>query len=181
MKIKKEKQKFGSVNFYLRFFIFGFMFSVFVLPHLVFAAEPSLWPTGYWGPIVSCTARYSGGSNLPPCTSLCDILYTIRNAIYFGLSLILFVLAPIMFLAGGVMVVFGGTNPSIISRGRSILWGTLWGVVIALGSFLIVATFLWLLGNPSAVSWPQIQCNKENAPGYPVDPGKFKSDYPAPN
>lgn len=160
------------------FTIFIFLFLVLMLPSLVFAEQPSLWPTGYWGPILSCTGKYVGGSDLPPCTSLCNVFETIRNAIYFGLSLIIFVLAPIMFLAGGIMVVLGGANPGIINRGKSILWGTLWGVVIALGSFVIIATFLWLVGNKSVggVPWPQINCS--NPPGYQVDPSGFRSGYP---
>lgn len=147
-----------------------------VLPYLGFARnQPSLWPTGYWGPILSCTGKYgSSNSNLPPCTNVCQVFETLQNAIYFGISLVIFILAPILFIAGGVMVVLGGANTTVISKGRSILWGTFLGVVIALGSFLIVNTFLWLVGNKDTegVAWPQIKCT--NPPGYKVDPNLFK-------
>lgn len=137
----------------------------------------------YWGggdnPILSCTGQYLA-PDVPAekkCTSVCDIIHTLQHTIYFGITLVLFALAPIMFIAGGIMVVLGGANPAIISTGRTILWRTVIGVAIALGSFLIVATFLWLVGNKGTggVAWPQINC--ANPPGYQVDPTKFQSGY----
>lgn len=159
----------------------AFLLLVISAPLLVFAHDISI---PYWGdgdnPIMSCTGQYLA-PNVPAekkCRSLCDIIHTLQHAIYFGITLALFVLAPIMFIIGGIMVVIGGANPSIISRGKSILWGTFWGVVIALSSFLIVATFLWLVGNPASggVHWPQIKC--ANPPGYQINPNKFQSGFP---
>lgn len=148
-----------------------------VSPSLVLAHDASLFPFGYWGPFLSCTGDYLGGGEA--CTSVCDVFHTLQHIIYFGLSLVVFALAPVMFLAGGIMVVLGGANPAIISRGRSILWGTLIGVVIALGSFIIIATFLWVVGNDPAegVAWPQIRCNPATVPGYQVNPDLFRTGF----
>lgn len=163
----------------------AFLFLVLSAPLIASAHDVGI---PYWGggdnPILSCTGQYLA-PNVPAekkCTSVCDILHTLQHAIYFGITLVSFVIAPIMFIAGGIMVVLGGANASIISKGKSILWGTFWGVVIAWSSFLIVATFLWLVGNPASggVPWPKINC--ANPPGYQIDPTKFKSGYsPTPN
>lgn len=166
-----------------KFLILGFLFLIFAAPSLASAHNIGI---PYWGgagnPILSCTGNpLDPNDNRQPCTSVCDIFHTLQHVIYFGISLVLFVLAPIMFLAGGIMVVLGGANASIISKGRSILWGTVIGVAVALGSFLIVATFLWLVGNnpegsgKPRVKWPQIECNPSDVPGYP--PGGFRSGY----
>lgn len=154
---------------------------VFFLPPKAAAHDIGL---PYWGgkdnPILSCTGQYLD-PNVPAerkCTSVCDIIHTLQHAIYFGITLVVFVLAPIMFIAGGIMVTLGGANASIISMGKNILWSTVIGVVVALGSFVIIATFLWLVGNSSTagVPWPQINC--ANPPGYQIKSIEFKSGYP---
>ncbi|KKW48126.1 MAG: hypothetical protein UY99_C0012G0004 [Parcubacteria group bacterium GW2011_GWA1_59_11] len=91
---------------------------LFAFPMAGFAEDdPSLWPFGYWGPILSCTGEY-----------------------------------------------YSTGTPAVV------------GAIIALGSFLIISTFLWLIGNPSPtsdkprVSWPDINCQSSNVPGYPISP-----------
>jgi hypothetical protein len=174
MKNKRRQSKVSSFSPAFLILIFAFL----TFPPLASAQDVGI---PYWGsnpPVLSCSGQYLELGGRQPCTSVCDILRTLQRAIYFGITLVLFVLAPIMFLAGGIMVAMGGANPGILSMGKTTLWRAFIGTVIALGAFLIIATFLWLVGNPArgGVAWPQIQCN--NPPGYQVNPGVFKSGYP---
>ena len=71
--------------------------------------DPSLWPFGYWGPILSCTGEYYStgppavveGSPTETCTSLCDVLKTARNVAYLGITVVFFVLALLSAIVGG--------------------------------------------------------------------------------
>jgi hypothetical protein len=135
------------------------------------AATPTLFPSGYWGPLTSCS--WVEGSQLPPCTSLCDLLQTAQNIIYFGLSVLLFILTPVFLLWGGFMIMFSGSNPGMRSKGTSMIWGAVIGVAIGLGAFVIINTFLYFLGldrgDPSGVrniAWPAIQCAVQPPPRY---------------
>jgi hypothetical protein len=177
--MKKEKRQFKIPDSFRRFFIFSFLFLTLFLPSVAAAHDIGI---PYWGgkdnPILACTGNpLDENDKRPPCKNLCDVFHTFQHAIYFGITLVLFALAPIMFLAGGIMVVLGGANPNVISTGKNILWSTVIGVAVALGSFVIIATFLWLVGNKKVggVAWPQIKC--ENPPGYEVNPEVFKRGY----
>ena len=157
----------------------------FAFPMAGFAEDdPSLWPFGYWGPILSCTGEYYStgtpavveGSPTETCTSLCDVLKTARNVAYLGITVVFFVLAPVMVLAGGLLILMAGGSPKLLDTGRKTIWSAVVGAIIAFGSFLIISTFLWLIGNPSPtsdkprVSWPDINCQSSNVPGYPISP-----------
>ena len=118
-------------------------------------ATPSLWPTGYWGPIVWCTGDYltgnannqvAGPTGQPPaCTNLCDLVGTFINIIYLGMSIAIFIITPILFVWGGVTIMFSGANPGSLETGKKILTGTLIGLALVLGSYLIVNTVLSVL------------------------------------
>lgn len=133
------------------------------------AASPGL---PFWGsPLVSCTGNYYASSTLedptkptyfPSCTSFCDILHTTQNLIYFAITVTLFVLAPIMFVGGGIVLMFAGGSPELSGKGRSMMLYAVIGVLIVLCAFVVINTFLWVLGNGSGaikVSWPDISCN----------------------
>lgn len=122
------------------------LFSIFcfllLLPSLGLAQ--SLFPSGYWGPLVSCTGNYSSGSN--PCVSLCDLIQTFLNVIYFGMTLVVFVLTPVLFAWGGITILLAAGDPGKLQSGKKILTGTLIGLGIVLFAFLIVSTFIKFLG-----------------------------------
>src|SRR3989344_6849024 len=123
----------------------------------------------YWGanpPILSCTGNYDP-QNPPqagptrPCTSLCDLIFTARNVVYFAITLTLFAIAPAMFLWGGFLMVVSGGSAERFGKGRKVLVNTAIGVALALGAFVIVATLLWAAGarlGVGGVGWPDIQC-----------------------
>src|SRR5579864_4065902 len=118
----------------LAIFIIAFsLLTIFALPHFAAAQTaykaPTLWPTGYWGPLLSCTGNGVGGMQ---CTNLCDLIGTFINIIYFIITICFFVIAPILFLIGGIMIMTAGANPEMLSKGKSTLKGAVIGIVIIL-------------------------------------------------
>jgi hypothetical protein len=133
-------------------------------------ADSQVWPTGYWGPLLSCTGNYNNvvpvGSDgvSKTCTSFCDLLYTGRNVVDFAITLVVFVGAPVMITFGGIMLLIAGSGGSDEKRqlAKDIIVSAVIGVAITLAAYLILSTFLWLAGNSNGkikVSWPDIECN----------------------
>lgn len=155
-----------------------------VLPVVAFAAQtqsgatakysaPSLWPTGFWGPIVWCTGSFiatqnptnptpgTSGQTPPTCTNLCDLVGTFVNVIYLALSIAIFIIAPLSIVVGGLMIMLAGANPEMLGRGKNVLKSAVVGLVLVLCSYLIVNTVISIFhittiggfgGNPSACS-----------------------------
>ncbi len=146
-------------GFVVAAFIVG---AALVFPLATFAqSAPSIWPTGYWGPILTCHGT--------EC-NLCHMLQTFQNLAYVMLSIGIFAIAPIFFVWGGIRIITAGASPSGITAGKSILTGTVVGVLIGLGAFLIINTVLKALNdvNPGAgskVGWPVISCAPGQVPG----------------
>ena len=142
------------------------MFLVFVVPYRAWAHDLSisdLFPFGWWGPLVACDGEV--------CTNLCQVLDLVQHLIYFGLSLLIFAVTPIMILVGGGMIMMS-RGEEMLSKGKKIVTGTVIGLAIGLSGFVIISTFLWIVGNNEAgtlpdgspaprVSWPDIQCQVE--------------------
>jgi hypothetical protein len=133
-----------------KFVILGILLAA---PVLTLAQSPSI---PFWAPngLVSCTGQYNsslfqGGTQLPvsnPCTSLCDLLHTFVNIVYFVVTLALFVFTPILFAWGGIMILVSGGNPGRRDSAKKILTGTLIGLLIVLFAFLIVKEFVHFFG-----------------------------------
>lgn len=144
-------------NFYI---LYSTFYILVMLPSLSFAHPTSIWPGGYWGPLVSCTGSLKTiipgctpsatntclRDNPNPCTSLCDLIDTFLHVVYFGITLVVFVFTPIFFAWGGIMILISSGDPGKLQKGKQILTGTLIGVGITLGAFLIVSTFVKFLG-----------------------------------
>lgn len=112
----------------------------FFLPVLSFAHAPNIWAGGYWGnpPLLSCT----GGT----CANLCDLVHTVIHILYFIMSIAVYIATPILFAWGGLKIIVSTGNPGKVSEGKKIVTGTLVGVLITLGAFLVISTFLKVLG-----------------------------------
>jgi hypothetical protein len=129
--------------------------SSLALPFVASAwTTPNIWgtPPGFWGPLVSCTGYYSSSvatfnnsGNLPPCTSLCDLIDTAINVIYFGMTLALFVIAPVVIVIGAIMIMLGGANPEMLAKGKKAIVGAVIGIAIVLCAYLIVNTVITVL------------------------------------
>ena len=105
----------------------------YLLIPLAASADVSLFPTGYWGPLVSCTGI--------DCDT-CHIFSTAQMVIYFMMTLTIFVIGPIMITAGGIMMLVSAGNAERFSSGRKMATGAVIGILIGLGAFLIVNTLL---------------------------------------
>ncbi len=131
----------------------------------------------YWGPLVICSGSNAGDPGAAPtegttplkqCTSFCNVVEEAQALLYFGMTLAAFALLPAMALWGAFQVIVGGANPESVKKGRKTIFNAIIGAGIALSAFLIISTFLWLIGNNNAsagppvqgVSWPNVQCSK---------------------
>ncbi|MEK9180297.1 MAG: hypothetical protein AAB897_02700 [Patescibacteria group bacterium] len=103
------------------------------------ATMKDIFPTGYWATkgLLECSQQ--------GCT-LDDLIQTALNFVSFGMTLALFVGAPILFAYGGVMILISGGSPDKLGQGKKILTGTLIGALIVLCAYLIIKTFVSLLG-----------------------------------
>jgi len=127
--------------------------AVLLIPIISFAHTATVFPP-YWGPLVSC----GPGTEKPMCTDLCDLIHTVQHTIYFGMSLALYAFAPAFFAWGGLMILISGGSPERLGTGKKILTGTVIGIAIVLGAFLIVNTFISVLGVGDSVGWGNISC-----------------------
>jgi hypothetical protein len=107
----------------------------------------------------------AGAGSKRVCSDWCDIIATAQRVLYFGMTLVAFVLAPILLIIGGLMVLLAGGSSERVGAGRGLLTRTVIGIAMALGAFLIVTTFLWVIGakvsptGAEGVAWPTIVCN----------------------
>ncbi|MBI4085412.1 MAG: hypothetical protein HY432_02835 [Candidatus Liptonbacteria bacterium] len=115
-----------------KIFLSFLAFNMLLFPFAAFA-DVSLFPTGYWGPLVSCSGV--------DC-NVCHLFSTAQMVIYFIMTLTLFVIGPIMITIGGMMMLVSGGSEERFSSGRKMATGAVWGILIALGAFLIVNTLL---------------------------------------
>jgi len=143
---------------------------LFLLAPALVSAHTARLP--YWGPLVSCGPGTYEGERENPCENLCDLIHTAQHVIYFGITLALFAFAPAFFAWGGLMIMTAGGSPlevleggkkgspERLSQGKKILEGTAIGVVIVLGAFLIVNTFISLLGlgGSEGIQFGTVQC-----------------------
>lgn len=105
-----------------------------------------IWnPTILKGPLVTCTGL-GGPGNIPACQNLCDMVSTFTNVVYFGIGVVIWILVPIFVAWGGVQLLISRGNPAGISTGKKIITGTVIGLIIVLAAYLIVLTFVSVMG-----------------------------------
>jgi len=93
----------------------------------------------------------------PDC-DLCDLLALFKNLITFGLELGV-VIAGLFIAWGAFVIMTARDSEEQFKKGREIMTIAVYGVAIALASWLIVGTTLQILtGSPSKLPWDQIQC-----------------------
>lgn len=124
-------------------------FAALLLPAVSLAAIPN------WGPIITCSGAPSPDSKLPRCTSLCDALATGKNLVEFGMTLALFIIAPLVFVWGGIQVLISGANPGLRSKGMQTIRGVVIAIIIVVLAYVIVNTFITLLGIATTKNGPR--------------------------
>ncbi len=80
------------------------------------------------------------------CTSACQLVGTFINVVYFGITITLYFIFPTLFAWGGIVILTSAGNPGRIESGKKILTGTLIGILIVLGAWLIIKIFIDVLG-----------------------------------
>lgn len=108
-------------------------------------------------PLVPC-----GGTGQEPCTQ-CDFLKLGKNLVDFILLFIVPVAGTLLITIAGFMILLGGANPALISKGKSIFWSVIIGIVIISTSWLIVNFLLKSLAGESDISkdWYKLTCTAE--------------------
>lgn len=163
-------------------FFFGILFVVSValfVPQTTFAETvnqckvetPQFLPAGYWGqnpPLLPCGVTDPDTGEKVDCLQcgLCGLLMLGQRIIYLMLSLLFFVVAPIRFIWGGFLILVSRGSSETVNQGRKMIYHTVIGLMIGLGAFLIVQTFLWLLGSLGGdqIGWPDIKCQRNIRP-----------------
>ena len=101
------------------------------------------------GPLVICwggPVNADGSPNPDACTSLCDLVSQILNVIYFVIAFIIWIIVPIDVAIGGIMYMLVGANPGMLAKAKTILLGAAWAIGITLCSYIIIATFVNVMG-----------------------------------
>jgi len=127
--------------------------------------------------VVLFFAQTAAAAGLVPCSggydcTLCDLLKLIVNIANFMVKDVLPPLAGLLFLIGGIMMVVSAGSEERYKKGKQVLVNTAIGVVIVLGSWVIVNTIIVTLGKNvdtfQADSWwnPNISCRVPNLSNY---------------
>lgn len=106
------------------------------IPDEAFIAGKSLVPCGHMN---------SQGVITNPC-SFKDVLTLINGVIKFILFKLVVPIAAIMFFYAGFELVTSGGSTEKRGKAKSVFTNTVWGLVIAVGAWLIVSTILSILG-----------------------------------
>lgn len=76
----------------------------------------------------------------------CHFFVMLNGIIRFFLFMIVPPLAVLMLVVGGIMFFFAGGRPQLLSKGKSLIQAVVIGLVLIYGAYLIVSTFLTVLG-----------------------------------
>ncbi len=119
-----------------------------VVPTMALAAcsaNANVWnPNILAGPLVTCTGNVNGSGTV--CKSLCDLVCTVANVIYFFIGVVIWIITPIMVALGGIRIMLSRGNPGQLESAKKMIWGTVVGLLIVLCAYLIVLTFVRVLG-----------------------------------
>lgn len=106
----------------------------------------------YWGtgsdPLLPCVGVQ--------CQSLCDLAHLFQHLIWFGMTLAVLALAPAFIAFGGIMMMVSIGSPEKLASGKKIVTSAIIGLLIALGAFIIVNTFMAFLA--PGIGWTTISC-----------------------
>lgn len=122
--------------------------------------EPSVFPTGYWGPLIA------------PDRDICGLVQTILNVIYFAVSVLFFLLIPVYVMYGGFLMLTSMGSTEKVGEGKKAITGAIVGAAIGLLAFAIVDLAVGFVVEKSNYQWTTFSCAKikgieifKNAPG----------------
>ena len=160
---------------YLRkFYILIFTFLILAVGNAAMAHTSGFWTPGE--PIVPCgygTIEPSVGLRVCPfgtdpqyCVECdqCQLFHLAKHLIDFILIAAAPILATVFFIVAGVYMMLGGTNPGMLSQGKSIFKNTFIGLLIVMLAWLITNTLIQSLVDPSfygtgpGTQWYEFYC-----------------------
>ncbi len=92
------------------------------------------------------------------CT-LCDFFVLLNNLINFILFCLVPPLAVLGIVTGGLIIMISAGNPELVSKAKRILKGAVIGLAVAYGAWLIVNSFLVVVGYKDASNWFVLNLN----------------------
>lgn len=124
------------------------------------------------GPLVTCSgapviydaANPQGRPNNEACYSLCDLVATAANVIYFGIGVVIWIIAPIFVLWAGILLLTSTGNPAKASEAKKMITGIVIGLVIVLCAYLLVYTFVNILGITGVFGFGGQECWVQKQP-----------------
>jgi len=119
-------------------------------------------------PIVTC-----GTQETPPCTP-CGLLDLTENVVKFVTIGVTGPVAALMFIYSGFLFLFYAANPSMVSRAKTVMTNTVYGVAIILMAWIIVVQLIKTVAPSSAADrWFEFNCPAFlGGVGIPVDIGR---------
>ena len=149
-----------------KFSIFNFQFSILLFVVLVFLF---LIPIGVEAGLVPCGLRIDNPDthwNETTDCQICHLFIMLDIIIDFILIYIIFPIATLLIVIGGGMYMFSSGDSGKINQAKSILFSTIIGLVIIFSSWLLVNTFMTMIGvaEPAALgglnlrNWWKIPC-----------------------
>ncbi len=90
---------------------------------------------------------------------LCHSFVMANNIVNYLVIKIVPILAVLMLVVAGAMLYFGGANPGLLSRSKTLIKGIVIGLVLIYGSYILINTFLLVLGAAEINSVKQIFSN----------------------
>jgi hypothetical protein len=103
--------------------------------------------------IVNCGNAADGSD---ACT-ICNFFETLVNIYNFLVTDIATPLAVIAIIIGAIFMMASAGNPNLMSKGKTILYSAIIGLVLVFGSYLIINFVLTTIGY--AQSWGTINCS----------------------
>ena len=123
--------------------LIGLFLVLFLIPVLASAQAP----------FVRC-----GNPGQPQCT-ICNFFETL---IYIYNFLVLSIATPLAIVGvtiGGVFILISAGNPTLMGKGKQILWSAIIGLFLVFASWVIINTILSVIGYQMGAWWnPQISC-----------------------
>jgi|SRR3989338_11321664 len=124
----------------------------FVLPSVFILLFLAVSPVSAAG-LVPCSG--------PDCNP-CSLLQLISNVVNFIVLDITMPLAGLLFLIGGIMMVAAGGSEERFKKGKKVFVDTVIGVLIILGSWVIVNTLITTFGSSVEgfvpINWWNVKC-----------------------
>jgi len=98
------------------------------------------------GGTLGTDGKCTGGTPTPVYCQFCHFFVMANGIVYYALSRIVPFLAILMLVVGGIMYYFAGAKPDMLRQANNLLYGVVIGLFLIYGAYIIVGTFLSIVG-----------------------------------